>query len=269
MFIGGVVTWACVVSFDREDYRVSGGSGGFSGRDASSGGSAGSAATSGKSGASGGVDTSGVGGIGGAVGSGATGGTTAGVGGSGGIGGSTGGIGGSAGGSAGTGGDAAQDAFVMITDVDDATVAQDVPTTPLGLNTMLDLVPYPASNEREVLIRPRALGVPANATIVQALLNLTCSASGAPGDVWLIAGAWAEATVTWNTAPAASSYVLATFQVSSTTGATYIDLTTIYQNWVNGDPANGVYLSTRTGSPSTGCWSHEYGNGPTFLVTYH
>jgi hypothetical protein len=165
--------------------------------------------------------------------------------------GGAGGQGGAGGGGKGGGGGAASELTFLPSD--DASIYHDLPDTNFGadstLETDLDAV-------KDFLLRFPVTGLGAR-TVAGARLVLRCedSASDSGGTVHLSSGAWAESTVTWNTAPAAGSALFTLPQVD--TGKSYeIPLTGvvtgegIYEFRVSSTDTDGADYASKEGADS-------------------
>jgi hypothetical protein len=144
-------------------------------------------------------------------------------------------------------------------ETDDATIDSGTPSTPQGGSATLR-VDASCQNTagricRSLIKFPSFLGtsegqVPRGARILSATLQMRISDPGSTEDIIQLLVSWDEATVTWNTfttpgLPRTADPVF-TFAPSSS-GPFSINVTFIVQKWADGDPNNGVFLTSTGG----------------------
>ncbi|MGH2720935.1 MAG: DUF7594 domain-containing protein [Actinomycetota bacterium] len=131
----------------------------------------------------------------------------------------------------------------VVAATDDATVAQGSPSATAGSATTLEVDNSPVSH---ALVRFDLAAFRGRA-ITSARLRLRCTNSSNAGGVIRLSGtAWSEASVTWNTAPAAGATAATLGGVSS--GQTYeVDLTAAVVA-AAADPAAAIGLRITSGS---------------------
>ncbi len=154
---------------------------------------------------------------------------------------------------------------VTITDLQDAYVREDIPGGNYGSETALEI--DTASIRKHAFIKPNDLAdIGAGAQVVSAYLVLTQFDPGNDVELRRVAADWSEGSITFDTQPATSG-TLTTFAGGST-GEVVIDVTSLVQDWVSGDPLYGVQLYP-TGSNGVDYRSSEYGTAaerPRFVI---
>lgn len=117
--------------------------------------------------------------------------------------------------------------------------------------------------------------LPKNATITSAQLALPVSSYGTSGtfthNLYRPTTTWSEATLTWNTQPAAGDLIVSGYASTQTTPTTF-DLTDAAKNWYSGTWSNtGVLIMAPEGlggTFSTRYSTRESANPPTLTITY-
>src|SRR5881628_2079573 len=144
-------------------------------------------------------------------------------------------------------------------ETDDATIDSGTPTTNLGAQTSLHVDASCAGATGRIcriLIKfPSFLGtsdgqVPRGARILSATLQMRISNPGPTQDIIQLLDSWDEATVTWNTftTPGLPRTADPVFTFAPTPAGSFsINVTFIAQKWADGDPNNGVFLTSTNG----------------------
>jgi hypothetical protein len=106
---------------------------------------------------------------------------------------------------------------------------------------------------KKALLQTDALPIDVGATVVEAKLVLLPTAASNGNDlvlaVYAIEGPWMDSEVTWNSAPAASSWPLAT-TLNGAGAPIEVDITDLVQWWVNDPAANNGLMLAGDGSRS-------------------
>ncbi len=126
------------------------------------------------------------------------------------------------------------------------------------------LIKFPA------FIGPNSGQVPPGTTVTGAHLDLLITNKGVTQDVYQVTQSWSEATATWNGfSPAGSPTTRPRDSVITPTslGLFSINLTSIVQRWVNGEPNEGILLASDN-PDGVDYESSESGNSPTLTVQF-
>ncbi len=144
-------------------------------------------------------------------------------------------------------------------ETDDATLDSGNPSTPQGgvATLQVDASCQGTTGRvcRSLIKFPSFLGtgdgqVPRGARILSATLQMRISNPGPTEDIIQLLDAWDEATVTWNTftTPGLPRTADPVFTFAPTPAGTFsINVTFIVQKWADGDPNNGVLLTSTNG----------------------
>jgi hypothetical protein len=140
-----------------------------------------------------------------------------------------------------------------------------VPTQSFGSASALEIDGSPSV--RFALIRPASLSaIPSGSRVIKAELVVEVSDGGNSFSVHRVLDAWSESTTRYENAPPTSS---AFATASGSVGTRAIDVTSIVQDWVDGDTAHGIALRP-TGTNGVDLYSSEHGTSaqrPYFRVT--
>jgi hypothetical protein len=132
----------------------------------------------------------------------------------------------------------------------DAYTNSSFPNTNFGSHIVLSVGPT-----SKTYLRFNLSGLPAATTgshVAKATLKLWVNPVGSGGslDVYRVDGEWAEKTITAANTPPLGAGVVAGVPVplSSRNNFTLIDLTDLVKDWLDGEPNNGIALSSSSGS---------------------
>src|SRR5579859_4147966 len=138
----------------------------------------------------------------------------------------------------------------------DSMIVSSKPSQNFGANSILAV-----QNGVTSLVQFNLSGIPANATLQKASLRLYVDAVETPGsfDVYPVVSAWSESQVNFQNGPAVGASSTGNKPVSITRASqnqfVLVDITSLVQEWVNGEtPNNGLALAL-TGT--TGCFSFD------------
>src|SRR5256885_884827 len=157
-------------------------------------------------------------------------------------------------------------------ETDDATIDSGMPTTPQGGFSTLQIDASCMGGAgricRSLIKFPSFLGtsegqVHRGARILSATLQMHISDPGSREDIFQLLDSWNEATVTWNTftTPGLPRTADPVFTFTPTPAGSFsINVTFIVQKWADGDPNNGVLLT------STGGDGVDYGSSEAILA---
>jgi hypothetical protein len=167
--------------------------------------------------------------------------------------------------------------------IQDAEISADTPTTAAGSNTSIN-VDGQTPHAHGLMKFPSLIGtgagqVPAGALITSATLQLTCTNAGQTMQVFRLTQDWNEDEATWNERAggvawgsagadgAASNAGVALPADCTVTGQRLVDLTRFVQDWADGAPNVGVVL-TDTGTDGVDFASSESATSPVLTVIY-
>jgi hypothetical protein len=136
--------------------------------------------------------------------------------------------------------------------VDDAYIASGSPTTNYGVDTAVQVDNSPI---KHFLLKFDVTGV-SGQTITSAKIRLyNMDASGKGGDFYRVSdNSWQEETVTWNTAPAADTTLLASLGAVNANNWYEVDVTSLvtgdgtFSLKMNSTNTDGAYYSTKEGA---------------------
>lgn len=163
-------------------------------------------------------------------------------------------------------------------ETDDAYIYSGEPDTNYGSVTEL-LVDADNCSANETVCRalikfpdfigPEASQVPAGATILSATLEMTVTDPGGTQLAYQVTEGWTESDVTWNAfaVPGSPATVGDPVSYASPTGAVTLDVTSLVQNWVNGDANQGLFITTSS-ADGTDYLSSESTSPPKLTVTF-
>ena len=156
----------------------------------------------------------------------------------------------------------AQSAVIVVTPTADAEIQLDKPTTNFGLAAQFVVDNSPIKN---ALLKFTVVGI-GTQTVVNAKLRLYCLDGSPFGGEFhrLVNTSWSEGTVTWNTAPAADTEILANLGKVVAGNWYEVDVT----SFVNGDGTYGLRVnSTNADGASYSSKEGAAGFAPQLVVT--
>ena len=166
--------------------------------------------------------------------------------------------------------------------VEDAQMMAATPATPDGLGAAISVDGSP--HDHGLMKFPALVGggagqVPPGAVITSAALQVTCTDSGSPVQLYRLTQDWSEDEVTWNqrapgyawSSPGAegtgSHAGVAAILDCSATGQRIVDITRFVQEWSDGSPNYGIVF-VDSGTDGVDFTSSESGSSPVLSVAY-
>jgi hypothetical protein len=162
--------------------------------------------------------------------------------------------------------DAGPPTTIIVPVLIDTYVNSAMPTVSFGASPTLLVDADPIFYETYVRLDDARLAP--GTEIVSATLEVYCYDTGAVVDVHAVTSSW-NGTVTWNTRPTTDSTVLTAYTPAAI-GLVEIDITTLFQSWVDGAQDHGVALVT-TSTDGSDYRSTEHtvpAERPRAVVTY-